>query len=58
MSKSGVISFKQKDSTSHFLYNFKISDYRAAKILEYIAQVPHKSMPFRDSKGRFTKVKD
>lgn len=61
MGKLGTISFKQKDNKSHFLYNFRISNYHAAKILEYIAQVPHKTVPLRDSKGRFapkTKVKD
>lgn len=56
MSKTGTISFKQKDDKSHFLYNYKISNYHAAKILEYISQVPHKAVQFRDSKGRFIKA--
>lgn len=53
MSKTGVINFKQKDNRSHMLYSFRISNYHAAKILKYIAQIPHKPEPLRDSKGRF-----
>lgn len=54
MSKNeGVIKFKQKDGKSHFNYQFRISNYHAAKILEYIAKISHKVEPKRDSKGRF-----
>jgi hypothetical protein len=55
MKNLGTLSFKQKDDKGHFLYNYKISNYHAAKILEYITQIPHNPAPFRDSKGRFTK---
>lgn len=55
MSKQGVISFKQKEGKSHFMYNFRISTYHAAKLLEYISTIPHKPEPFRDSRGRFKK---
>ena len=57
MSKIGTIIFKQEDRTSRFIYSYKISDYHAAKILEYIAQIPHKSANFRDSKGKFISAK-
>ena len=53
MSDLGTISFKQKDRKGHFMYSYKISNYHAAKILQYIAQIEHQPAPFRDSKGRF-----
>ncbi len=43
----GVLSFRRKDDTGHFVYKFKVSDYYAAKILEYIAKVPHEAMKVR-----------
>lgn len=43
----GVLTFRRKDDTGHFVYKFKVSDYYAAKILEYIAQIPHEAMKVR-----------
>lgn len=40
------------------MYNFRISDYHAAKILEYIDSIPHETEPFRDKLGRYVKVED
>lgn len=37
----GVLSFKHKSITGKFTYKFRVSNYHAAKILEYIAQIPH-----------------
>jgi len=55
MSKEqGVITFKRKDKEGHFAYSYRISDYDAAKILEYIATRPHEIEPFRDSHGKFS----
>lgn len=54
MSKIGKITFKSKDKSGYFYYSFKISDYHATKILEYIAQVPHTTTRVvRDTNGRF-----
>ena len=58
MSKHGVLTFKQKDRNSRFMYSFKISNYHAAKILEYLAGVPHKAVPPRDAKGRFITLRE
>lgn len=56
MSKRGIITFEQRDENSLFMYSYQISNFHAAKILEYIARIPNrKSVPFRDSKGRFIK---
>jgi len=55
MSKKGTITFEQRDENSLFMYSYEISNFHAAQILEYIAKLPHKSVPFRDSKGRFIK---
>ena len=55
MSKEhGVLTFKRKDKTGHFAYSYRISDHDAAKILQYIATIPHKVEPFRDGHGRFS----
>jgi hypothetical protein len=56
MSKQGTITFEQRDDDSLFMYSYEISNFHAAKILEYIGRIPNvKSKPFRDSKGRFIK---
>lgn len=52
---AGVLQFKRKDKTSHFMFRVRIGDYEAAQILQYIARVPHKFEQLRDNKGRFTK---
>lgn len=58
MSKPGTITFKQKDKTGHFYYSYKISNYHAAMILQYIAQNEHEPAPFRDGKGKFISCTD
>lgn len=55
MSKElGLLTFKRVGEDGHFTYKFKVSDYHAAKILEYIAQVPHevvkRGRPPKDAK--------
>ena len=54
-SKVGVLSYKQKDKHGHSMYQFRISDYHAAMILQYIAKIPHKPEPPRDKQGKFKK---
>lgn len=53
---NGVIKYKRKDNNGHFVYSYRISDYDAAKILEYISKVPHTLEPTRNSKGQFSKL--
>lgn len=56
--KKGMITYKQKDKHGHFRYTFKITNYQAAKILEYIAygKLAEPKIP-RDKNGRFKKVR-
>lgn len=53
--KLGRISYQNQDKNGHFIYSFLISDYDAAKILEYISLRPH-ALPGefkRNRKGQF-----
>lgn len=56
MSKKGTITYRQQDKSGHFAFNFKITNYQAAKILEYLGKTGIEPTPFRDSKGRFAKL--
>lgn len=48
MSKElGELKYRRVGDKGHFVYKFKVSDYHAAKILEYISSVPHETMTVR-----------
>lgn len=54
--KYGTLTFVQKDENSMFIYSYEISNFHAAKILEYLGGVADKKpAQFRDRKGRFYK---
>lgn len=58
MSRAGTISFKSKDKSGHFNFAFIISDYHAAQIVQYIAQIPHATVGSykRDGKGKYAPI--
>lgn len=46
MHRTGIITFKRDNGgKDRFLYRFRINSYHAAKILEYISQIPNVPAP-------------